>query len=387
MIDFELSELQRAMQTSAREFTEQEVKPIAAEMDRQSDHKDCFRWDIVEKGSKLGFRTLTLDKKYGGPGMDSLTTALVMEELAVGDLGVSVIFAQTVKFVQMMQWDATEEQCRRFLIPFRDDPRFLIGATNTEANFGSDSSTVYEGGKVTTTAVLDGNEWVINGMKQWCSGGPVAKLFRVSATTKEGRATILVPRDTPGVTMGNIHDKMGERFAINSEMIYDNVRVPKENIIGKPRQKLDIRNKYIRASNVYAAACALGVGRAAYEAALDYAKIRVQGGKPIIEHQTIGMMLVDMYAQLEAARLLYMKAAWAADREEFWDPKLQAMSNVICKNVATKVAIQSLEIFGGYGSMRDSSMEKYVRDTVAFLHSDGTRQALHWRAARVLASE
>ena len=142
MIGFELSEEQLAMRTLAREFAEKEIKPTAAERDRQPDHRDCFQWDIVDKLSKVGFRTLTLDKKYGGPGADSLTTAIVLEELGVGDLGVSVLVAQTVKYAQIIQWEATEEQCRKFLIPYRDDDRFLIAATHTEADYSSDNSSV-----------------------------------------------------------------------------------------------------------------------------------------------------------------------------------------------------------------------------------------------------
>lgn len=388
MIDFKLSEEQKAMQTLAREFAEKEIKPIAAERDRQPDHRDCFQWDIVDKLSKVGFRTLTLDKKYGGPGMDSLTTAIVLEELAVGDLGVSTIVAQTVKWAQILQWTATEEQCRKFLIPYRDDDRFLIAVTITEANLGSDVLSGYQGGRITTTAVLDGDEYVINGMKEWSSGAAWAKLYRVSAATGEGSDTniaLLVPRDTPGVKVGRIHDEMGGRLFPTAEVIYDNVRVPKENMIGKPREKFDPLCRNFKASNAYAAACALGVGRAAYETALEYAKIRVQGGKRIIEHQTIGTMLADMYAQLEAARLLYWKAAWAADRDEFYDPKLYTMAKVVCSEVAVKVAIQALEIHGGYGITKDFPMEKYVRDAVSFLHSDGTCQASRVRTATCLA--
>jgi len=385
MIDFELSEEQRAMQILAREFTENEIKPIAVERDRKADHRDCFQWDIVDKLSQVGFRTLTVDKRYGGVGVDSLTTAIVLEELAVGDLGIAVLVAQTVKYAQLIQWEGTEEVCRRYLIPFCNDDRFLIAATITEADFGSDSVSGYEEGRVTTTAALDGDEWVINGAKAWSSGAAQAKLFMVLANTKKGRVSILVPRDTPGVTIGRMHDCIGGRLFPTAEVFYDNVRVPKGNILGEPREKVDPTCRFMRASNVYAAACALGVGRAAYETALEYAKTRVQGGKRIIEHQAIGMMLADMFAQLEAARLLYWKAAWAADHDEAYDPKLHPMSKVICSEVAMRVAVQALEIHGGYGITKDFTVEKYVRDAVSFLHSDGTRQALMLRTAKCLA--
>lgn len=385
MIDFVLSEEQKAMQTLARDFAEKEIKPVAAERDRQPDIEDCFEWGIIEKGSKLGFRTLTLDKKYGGPGVDSLTTALVLEELAVGDLGIAVIFAQTVKIIQMIQWGATEEQCRRFLIPFRDDDRFLLANTSTEAELGSDLMMPYTERRISTTAVLEGNEWVINGTKQWSSGGARAKLFRVLVSTKEGEATILVPSDTPGVKIGSIHDKLGERFAINCEVVYDDARVPRENMLGGFRKQVDVQSRYMRASNAYNAACALGVARAAYEAALEYAKTRVQGGKHIIEHQVIGEMLAQMHGEIEAARLLYWKAAWAADRSQYYDPKLHTLAKTICSETAKKVTVEALEIHGGYGSCKEFPVEKYVRDAISFLHSDGTNQVLKVKVAKCLA--
>lgn len=386
MISFELSEDQKAMQTLAREFAQKEIKPVAAGLDCQADYTKCFSWELMERGSKLGFRTMTLAKKYGGPELDTLTVALVLEELAVADVGVAVLFAQTNKFVGMIQKTATDELCKKYLIPFRDDDRYLIAATSTEAELGSDLIAAYPDRRYTTTAVLDGNDWVINGVKQWSSGAPLAKLFRIAVVTKEGEAQILVPADTPGVRVGHIHHKIGERFALNAEMIYENVRVPKTNILGKPRAgKPDPTSRYMQASNVFAAATALGVGRAAYETALEYAKNRKQGGKKIIEHQAIGMMLADMFIELEAARALYWKASWATDHQEAYDPKIQAMVKPKCSEIAMRTALRALEIHGGYGSTTDFPIEKIVRDAAAFLHSDGTRQAFAVRAANCLA--
>ncbi|MFQ5853499.1 MAG: acyl-CoA dehydrogenase family protein [Candidatus Binatia bacterium] len=387
MIDFELSEEQQAIQRLAREFAMREIKPIALQRDHSPDHNDCFQWDIVEKLSKVGFRTLTLDEKYGGPGVDSLTTAIVCEELALGDLGISVIIAQCAKLVQMIQWTAPEELCRKFLIPFRDDDRYLIATCVTEADASSDIISGYPGARVATTAVLDGDEWVINGLKQWSSGASQAKLYRVLVRTEGGNAYVLVPSDTPGLTVDHNHDKIGERLCPNAGMAFDNVRVPKENLlpmVGKTGVNLDVRSRMMRASNAYAAACNVGVGRAAYEAALEYAKTRVQGGKHIIEHQLIGTMLAEMFIELEAARLLYWKAAWAADHDEFYDPKLHAMAKVIASETAKRVTLQALEIHGGYGITKDLPIEKYVRDAVAFSHSDGTNQALRVKTVALL---
>lgn len=390
MIEFSMTEEQRTILDSARKFVEKEVKPIALQRDRSADHRDCFQWDIVEKLSRIGFRTLTLDEKYGGPGVDSLTAAMVCEELAVGDLGISVIVAQCAKLVQMIQWTVSDEVCRKFLIPFRDDDRYLLATCVTEPDTGSD---ILAGGpnvRIATRAVLDGDEWVVNGVKQWSSGASVAKLYRILVRTEQGNAYVLVPSDTPGFSVDHVHEKMGERLCPNAGMALSNVRVPKENLVhvlSGPSTPLDVRSRIMRASNAYAAASNVGVARAAYEAALQYAKLRVQGGKRIIEQQLIGSMLADMYIEIEAARMLYRKAAWAADHADHYDPKLHAMAKVYASDTAQRATVRALEIHGGYGAMKDLPMEKYVRDAVGFSHSDGTNQALRVKTALLLAAE
>ncbi|MBI2357884.1 MAG: acyl-CoA dehydrogenase [Deltaproteobacteria bacterium] len=200
-----------------------------------------------------------------------------------------------------------------------------MATAETEPDHGSDWQLPYEGFHMNTTAVLDGDEWVINGVKQWSSGAGRAKLYRVLARTSEGNAYIFVPSDTPGLSVHHVNDKLGERLCPNAGMAFDNVRVPKENLesmLGESKVGLDVRSRIMRASNAYAAACNVGVGRAAYEAALAYAKTRVQGGRRIIENQIIGAMLADMFIELEAARLLYWKAAWAADHDESYEGDL-----------------------------------------------------------------
>lgn len=389
MIDFSLTEEQRTILDSARKFVEKEVKPIALRRDRSADHRDCFQWDIIEKLSQIGFRTLTLDEKYGGPGADTLTAAMICEELAVGDLGVSVIVAMQAKLVQMIQWSVSDEICRKFLIPFRDDDRFLLATCVTEPDTGSD---ILAGGpsvRIATTAVLDGNEWVINGVKQWSSCASVARLYRVLVRTDQGNAYVLVPSDTPGFSVDHVHEKMGERLCPNAGMALNNVRVPKENLVhvlGGPDTPLTVRSRIMRSSNVYTAAANVGIARAAYEAALEYAKLRVQGGKRIIEQQLIGTLLADMYVDIEAARLLYRKAAWEADHDEYYDPKLHAMAKVFSSEVAKRTTVRALEIHGGYGAMMELPMEKYVRDSVSYSHSDGTNQGQRLKTATLLAA-
>jgi alkylation response protein AidB-like acyl-CoA dehydrogenase len=384
MIDFELSEEQQDLQTLAREFVTKEVKPIAPKRDQQPAHRDIFQWDIVDQLDKIGFRAMTLAEKYGGPGAGLLTTVIVLEEVAAGDLGVAFIVEQTNKFVQMLQWQGTKEQCQRFLIPLRDDGRFLFASAATEADYGSDYFLPHPDIRVTTTAERDGDEWVINGTKQWSVGSAYAKLFFVIARTKEGLGRFLVLSDTPGVKVGHIHDSMAGRMYPRSEISFDHVRVPKGNRVEMSVEARDHRHRSRWAGLVYAAADNVGVARAAYEEALEYAKVRVQGGKRIIEHQAIGMMLADMFAQVEAARLLYWKAAWAGDHAEYGDPKVAAMSKVFSAEVAMKVATKALEIHGGYGPTKDFTVEKHFREAGYLLPSGGTQQILALRTARFL---
>lgn len=384
MVDFELSKDQQDLQTLAREFVAKEIKPIAPGRDQQAAHREIFQWDIVDQLDKIGFRTMTLSEKYGGPGAGLLTTVVVLEEVAAGDLGVAFIVEQTNKFVQVLQWLGTEEQCLRFLIPLRDDARFLFASAATEADFGSDYFLPHPDARVTTTAELDGNQWVINGTKQWSVGSAFAKLFFVIARTKEGLGRFLVLGNTPGVRVGHIHDSMAGRMYPRSEISFDHVRIPKENRVEMSVEARDNRHRSRWSGLVYAAADNVGVARAAYEEALEYAKVRVQGGKRIIEHQAIGMMLADMFARIEAARLFYWKAAWAADHGEYGDPKIATMSKVFSGEVAMDVATKALQIYGGYGPTKDFTVEKHFREAGYVQPSGGTHQILTLRTAKFL---
>lgn len=384
MIDFELTAEQREIQTLARDFVAKEIRPIALERDQRRVNRETFDWRIVEQLHTLGLRAMTLAEKYGGSAVGAFTVALVLEELAAGDLGVAFIVEQTNKFVQMLQWEGTEEQCERYLIPLRDDRRFLFAAASTEADFGSDFFLPHPAMRVVTTAKLEDNEWVINGTKQWSLGSAFAKLFFVTARTEEGLGRFLVPSDTPGFKVGHIHDSMAGRIFPRAEIVFDNVRIPKANKVVAPAGAQDPRHRNRWISMVYASADNVGVARAAYEEALEFAKVRVQGGKHIIEHQAIGMMLAEMYAEIEAARLLCWKAAWTADHAEYGDPKLATMAKVFSADVAVRVARKAFEIHGGYGPTSDFAAEKHLREAAYLLPSSGTQQILTLKTAKFL---
>ncbi|MFQ5879214.1 MAG: acyl-CoA dehydrogenase family protein [Dehalococcoidia bacterium] len=415
MIEFTLTEEQTMLQRTLRDFVNKEIKPIVLERESIADPMERFPWDIVVKLSRMGIRTMALSKELGGSGADVLTCCLVGEELAVGDLGIAVIMDQTWKWVWFDE-SMNDEQRSRFLLPFLQDDTYLLGMGSTEPDadkgyeyFGPSNQT---GTGPRTTARRDGNGgWVINGRKAFISNGSVAKLYVIQARTdmskggSEGVSAFLVPADTPGFTIGRVHDKIGQRLINNAELYFSDCWVPEANLLGPEGLSIAAVFGYKRRgrSNAQAAATTLGVGRAAFEAAVNYASSRVQGGKPIIQHQVIGTMLADMAIELEAARNLIWRAAWSVDHLDqvgvyllpYRDAAIQlgganplpSMAKVFTSEVAVRACLKAMEIYGGFGIMREVGMEKYLRDAVTFLHSDGANQVLRLRIAELLASQ
>ena len=392
MVEFALTDEQIALRDLARDFVEREVKPVALELDARPDPADCYSWDLVEKLSAVGLRTVFLDKAYGGVGADAPTLCILTEELAVGDLGVSVIMAQTWKIGKTIEQASTPEQLQRFLPTLRDDPRGTLAIGITEPDMGSDYIIPYPDPKAgpRTTAVRDGDHWVLNGMKHFISNGNRAALYLIFARTDlqkpmtEGMTAFLVPRDTPGFTTGTVHNKMGERLANNAELIFQNCRIPDANRFGAVNGAFEILARFFPASNAYAAASVLGVGRAAYEKALEFAKQRVQGGRPIIEHQAIRMLLTETKMRLDSTRDYIWHAAWASEHREHFDATWAAMPKVLAAETAVRATQVAIQIHGGYGVVRELGLEKLYRDAAVFFESDGTQQALTLKAANAI---
>ncbi|MFC1491356.1 acyl-CoA dehydrogenase family protein [Nitrospinota bacterium] len=386
-MDFSLTEKQAALQKLAREFAEREIRPVARDRDRIADPAMRFPWEVVEKGSRLGLRILALPEEMGGAGADVLTLCLVGEELAWGDLGVAVTFDQTWKITHLLERLANEEQRSRYLPAFLEDDRFHLAIAMTEPDSGSDNIIPYDspGAGVRTTAVREGDAWAVNGMKHFISNGGIAKLYFVALRTDpakgvtEGLTYFIVTPDMGGFSIGRIHEKMGQRLSQNAELIFENCRIPEANRSSGVGKAMEERRRFVRGSNIEAAATVLGTARAAYEEALEYARGRVQGGKPIIEHQGVGFMLCDCFAEYEASRRLLHYAAWTAGKDGIYDPKMGFMTKTFVSEAAYRIATRALEVWGGMGYMTESPMEKYMRDVASFLHSDGTNQAMRIR--------
>jgi acyl-CoA dehydrogenase len=383
---------QRPFVARAQEFVAQSVAPVAGELDGRANPEECFSWEIVEAASRAGIRTLTLRREFGGSEIDSLTTALVLEELAKGDLGVSVVFAQTLKIVQTLQHACSREQALRFLPAFAADSRGLLAIGITEPDTSSDYiiPADHAAARFRTTAVRHDGAWILNGMKHFISNGNRARLYLVFAQTNmstslaRGSTCFLVPRDTPGFSIGRVHNKMGERLANNAELIFRDCRLRDDQILGEVDRGFAILTRFFHASNAYAAASVLGVAEAAYQRTWHWTSTRIQGGKALIDHDTTAEDLAEFRMLIDAARAYAHNAAYCADYPELRDPTMGALPKVFAARVAWQVVTRALELHGGYGYMREAGIEKLVRDAAAFLHSDGANRSLLLKAARFL---
>lgn len=370
------------IQKLVRDFSQDFVKTELRGKEWIVNPHDRFPWRVVDRGYELGLKALNIPKEYGGTEADTLTLCLADEELAAVDQGVAEIFDQGWNESRKIATLGTKEQKDWFFPKFMEQARFFATTTFTEPAHGTDHWIPYDGTHLDTTARLEGDQWVINGTKIFITMGSEASVFLCYASTdpskpmSQGTSLIMVPSNTPGVKVGTIYDKIAERFVNNAEIIYEDCRVPKENLLGLPNQALQQSDPRLAETNVEAASIALGTARGAYEEAIAYAKQRVQGGKPIIEHQAIGMKLAEMATLLEAARSLIWKAAWAVQYMRPYDSRLHSMAKWFAADIGYKVASSALEIFGGNGIMfKDNPIQKYVRDSLAMIHSDGTREA------------
>jgi len=384
---FVLSADQRAILDTVRRFVDQEVRPRSAALDARQNPEECFSWELVEKAHALGIRAMTLDEKWGGLGLDSLTTAMVVEELAIGDMGVAVVLAQTFKIAQLMQKAFNEEQQTRVLPAFAQNPRGVLAIGMSEPGNGSDKHT-NQPVPFQTSADRTGSGWIVNGMKHFISNGNRASHYLVMVQTDRqktmanGSTCFLLEHGHPGFTIGRIHDKMGERLANNSELIFQDCVIPDENVVGAVNKGSDIFAKFSPQSNAYAGATVLGVAVALHRKAVEWAKVRVQGGKPLVEHDGIRAQLAEMRMLIDASRAYIHRACWFADRPQLgWDATLGALPKVMAAQSAWQIATWCLEIHGGHGYMKEAGVEKLVRDAAAFLHSDGVNRTLFLKAA------
>src|SRR5438552_11230571 len=382
-MDFSLSNEQRSWQMTARKFANEEIKPITLELDEAPDAHGTFNWEIVEKGSKLGFRTLAVPKEYGGEGTDYVTQALVMAELAKGDSAISKTFSQNWKWSHLISAACNAEQKERFLRPFVADHRFLLGKGITERTAGSDNRLPPKDAPkagLKLRAERHGDEWILNGEKCFIANAPVGKLFFIDARTnpnvplREGTTMFLVPRDTPGFRIGKVFNKNGWRFYQNGEMIFENARVPHANVVGQANASdMKSRGGDRTGGDIFGdlelAANALGVCEDACEQARAHARTCVQGGRVLFEQQLVQLKLNRMHMLTEALRSFVLRVAWEHDQ------RMHSTNPGLAMNFSTDVIQQvtelNMEIRGGALCSMDRRADKLVRDSFIWSHLAG----------------
>jgi acyl-CoA dehydrogenase len=372
MVDISLTEEQISMQKMARDFTNREIVPISKELDQAYEIK--FNWEIYRKLAQKNFNALMIPERYGGAGLDCLSSTVIVEELAVGCAAIAFISTSNFATAYTIMLAGSDVQKENYLPVFCDkvSPKLSAFAL-TEPNAGSDVSAIE------TTARPVGNNYIISGRKCFISNADLASLYIVFASTNKslgvkGIAAFIIPGDAAGVNHGKIENKMGFRAAHTAELILDDVRVPQSNLLGQEGSGFKVALKSLDLARILSGgAISVGVARAAYEVALKYSKERVQFGKPIFENQTISFMLADMIINIEASRLLVWKAAYLMDKGLPFT-KESAIAKVFSSDAAMKITTDAVQILGGYGYMKDYPVEKYMRDAKLLQIYDGTNQ-------------
>jgi alkylation response protein AidB-like acyl-CoA dehydrogenase len=367
MVDFKLTEEQLRLRDLARAFAKNEIVPVAAELDREQ----TFSQAIVDKYFEIGLLHAAVPEEYGGGGLHSLDGCIVAEELGAACAGVaSYLGANHLGLTPFLI--AGSPELKKALLPKHCAGPNLAAFCLTESGAGSDAASMR------STAVRDGDDWVINGTKHFITNGGVAQLYSVFATEDvtaghKGISCFMVPANTPGVSHGKKEDKMGQRAADTREVIFENVRLPARYRLGKGRDGFKIAMMTLDDSRAGVGAAAVGIARASLEAAVRYARERVQFGKPIAELQGIQFMLADMAIKVEAARLLVWQAASLRD-QGLRNTKESAIAKCFAGDTAMQVSTDAVQVLGGYGYMKDYPVEKYMRDAKLHQIYEGTNQ-------------
>lgn len=367
MISFSLTEEQEALQAMAREFAEKEMKPKAAKYDEGHE----FPEEVMKKAFEVGFLTCKIPKEYGGEGLSDIDTVIISEELAGGCAGMyTTMMVNALAYTPIILF-GTDEQKKKFLTPHTEKMSFASFCL-TEREAGSDA------GALKTTAKKVGSEYVINGSKCFISNAGIASLYVVFANSNpdkgmRGISAFIVPRETPGLTIGKVEDKMGQRASNTTELFFEDVKVPEENLLGKEGIGFLIAMKTLDKTRAPVGAAGVGVARAALQYAIEYAKTRIQFGKPIALFQHIAFQIAQMAMEINAARHLVWHAAWLLDEGKPCG-KESAMAKTYGSDVAMRVTTESLQILGGYGYMKDFPMEKLMRDAKLLQIYEGTNE-------------
>lgn len=367
-VSFELTDEQKMLQKMARDFAEKEIIPVAEHYDQTAE----FPIDVVNKGRELGLVNLNIPLEYGGPGASVFEECLVNEELAYGCSGISTAMSVNNLSSLPILIGGTEAQKQLWLGERMVDKGQLAAYCVTEPGAGSNVA-----GMQTRAERVNG-KYILNGSKMFISNVNFSSFYTVFAVTNpaakhKGISCFLVERDTPGITISKHFDKLGQRAADTAEIVFENVEVPAENRIGEEGQGFMLAMMVFDHSRPGVASGAVGVARRALEESVKYAKTRETFGQPIWQHQAIGHKIADMAIQIEAARLLAWQAAWMVDHGVS-NPRVVASAKAFAADMAMRVTVDAVQVFGGYGYMKEYPVEKLMRDVKVYQIYEGTSE-------------
>ena len=367
-MNLQLTEEQIAVREAARDFAQNVLKPGVIERDREQ----RFPAEEIKQLGELGFMGMMVDPEYGGSGMDTVSYALAMEEISKIDASASVCMSVNNSLVCYgLQAFGTEEQKQKYLVPLASGQK--IGAfCLSEPEAGSDATSQR------TTAIDMGDHYLLNGTKNWITNGNSASTYLVIAQTDaekghRGINALIVERDMLGFLVGAKEDKLGIRGSDTHTLMFNDVKVPKENRIGEDGFGFKFAMKTLAGGRIGIAAQALGIASGAYELALAYSQERKAFGKEISRHQAIAFKLADMATQIEAARLLVLKSAWLKDQGEDYD-LASSMAKLYASEVAMKQTVEAVQIHGGYGYVKEYHVERLMRDAKITQIYEGTSE-------------
>ncbi len=381
MIDFDLSDEQRAIKRMAHEFAEKEIVPVAAHHDRTGE----FPTAVLTKALELGLVHSSIPEQYGGGGLSSLDNCIIREEISAGCAGINVAMSGSALAATPLLIAGTEEQKKEFLGSLCSGGLKIASYALTEPGAGSDVA------GISTKAEKHGDEYVLNGTKRWITGAGQASWFVLFAYTdpsryRAGMSAFVVPRDTPGLSVTRKEDMMGQRASDTSEVLLEDVRVPAKNLLGGEGFGFKIAMATFNHTRPGVAASAVGVARSAMEQAVKYASERTAFGQPIGGFQAIQMMVADMAMEIAAARHLTYHAAWLMDNKR--DNAMEAAyAKAYAADMCMKVTTDAVQVFGGAGYSRDFPVEKLMRDAKIFQIYEGTSQVQRLIIARGLLGD
>ena len=367
-MNFELTQEHRMIRDAARDFAQTELLPGVIERDENQ----SFPAEQVKKLGKLGFLGMMVDPKYGGAGMDTISYVLAMEEISKIDASTSVVMSVNNSLVCWgLETYGTEQQKEKYLKPLASGE--IIGAfCLSEPEAGSDATSQ------STTAIDKGDYYLLNGTKNWITNGNTASVYLVIAQTDvekghKGINAFIVEKSMEGFVVGTKENKLGIRGSDTHSLMFTDVKVPKENRIGKDGFGFTFAMKTLSGGRIGIASQALGIASGAYELALQYSKERKAFGKEISKHQAIAFKLADMATEIDASRLLCLKAAWLKDNGKNYD-KLGAMAKVFASETAMKTTVEAVQVHGGYGFVKEYHVERLMRDAKITQIYEGTSE-------------